>query len=93
MEYLQIVYAFAQADVFDRNAELIPVGGGQGPEGNPGVCHLDVKFVSSQGLRQAGAKTPRSPGIQGRVYKIMPVEPLSHPGQKQTAAGCPCRLR
>ena len=79
--------AHAAGDLDKGDGEPVPVGGRQGPQGQPGVRHLDIELVWPQQLRPPGAQAPGGSRVQGPVDEVMAVEPLPHPGQEQAAGG------
>ena len=75
----------AAGDLDEGNGEPVPVSGGQGPQGQTGVRHLDVEFIGTHRLRQAGAQAPRRAALQSLVNVVVSVKPRPRPGDKQAA--------
>ena len=75
----------AAGDLHKGDLESIPISTGQRPEGQTGIVHLDVEFITADILRQFGAEAASSALFQRHVDEIMAVKLLPHPGQKQTA--------
>ena len=77
--------AHAAGDLDKGDLEFVPVGGRQGLQGQPGVVHLDIKFIAPQFFGQSGAQTSGCAALQRRVDEVVSVKLFPHPGDEQAA--------
>ena len=75
-------FSDAAGNLNKGNIEFVPISGGHVPQRKAGIRHLDVKFIRADILRQFGAQTAGSAGVQRRVNKIVTVKLLTDPWQK-----------
>ena len=80
-QYVELC-ADAAGNLNKGNIEFVPISGGHVPQRKAGIRHLDVKFIRADILRQFGAQTAGSAGVQRRVNKIVTVKLLTDPWQK-----------
>ena len=74
-------------DLYHGDVIQPPVPGCQSAQSQGSVLHPDIEPAGQQGLRHTAAQAAGSPGGQGRVDVVMPVEPGSHQGDEQVAGG------
>ena len=74
-------------DLYHGDVIQPPVPGCQSAQSQGSVLHPDIEPAGQQGLRHTVAQAAGSPGGQGRVDVVMPVEPGSYQGDEQVAGG------
>ena len=77
--------AYTARDLDEGDPEPVPVIRRQRLERQARIVHLDVELVRPQICRQLSAQASGGAGGEGRVNKIVTVEPFPLPGDEQTA--------